>query len=62
MITHGVLVDRMKINASVARSTLIDLEAKGLIKKVSHSSKLCIYTRATAAVAAAEESAAAVKA
>lgn len=54
LITPAILVERMKINGSCARSTLIALEAKGLIKKVDHHSTLQIYTRATAAAAAEE--------
>ena len=54
LITVGVLVDRLKINGSVARRMLAELESKGLIKKVSHSSSLQIYTRATAAAAPEE--------
>ena len=49
LITVGVLIDRLRINGSVARRALSDLEAKGLIKKVSHHAALPIYTRATAA-------------
>jgi len=48
LITVSVLIDRLKINGSVARRALIDLEKRGLIRKVSHDSKLQIYTRATA--------------
>lgn len=48
LITTAVLVDRLKINASVARRALRDLEAKGLIKPVKLHSSLLIYTRATA--------------
>lgn len=48
LVTTAVLVDRLKVNASVARRALKDLEAKGLIKPVLLSSSLPIYTRATA--------------
>jgi small subunit ribosomal protein S25e len=48
LVTTAVLVDRLKINASVARRALRDLEAKGLIKAVNVSASLPIYTRATA--------------
>ena len=44
LITVAVLVDRMKINGSVARKALADLEEKGLIKKVVGHSKLSIYS------------------
>lgn len=48
LITVGILVDRMKINGSVARKILADLEGQGLIKRVHSSASLNIYTRATA--------------
>lgn len=39
LITVAVLVDRLKINGSLARRALKDLEERGQIKKiVSHSS------------------------
>jgi small subunit ribosomal protein S25e len=39
LITVAVLVDRLKINGSLARAALKDLEEKGVIKKVvAHSS------------------------
>lgn len=39
LITVSVLVDRLKINGSLARKALADLEEKGQIKKVvSHNS------------------------
>jgi len=46
LITVATLVDRLKINGSLARRALVDLEEKGLIKKVVGHSKLSIYTRA----------------
>lgn len=49
LVTPAVLMDRLKVNGSVARRALIDLEKKGLIKPVMLSSMLPIYTRATAA-------------
>lgn len=48
LITPSVLVDRLKINASLARAALIGLEQQGLIKKVSTHASQLIYTRATA--------------
>ncbi|KAF2673670.1 ribosomal protein S25 [Microthyrium microscopicum] len=45
LITVAVLVDRLKINGSVARAAMKDLEEKGLIKKVVHHSKMQVYTR-----------------
>jgi len=46
LISVAVLVDRLKINGSLARSAMKDLEEKGLIKKVVGHSKMQIYTRA----------------
>ncbi|KAF0852949.1 40S small subunit ribosomal protein eS25 (rpS25) [Andalucia godoyi] len=48
-ITPSVLVDRLKVNASIARRLIHNMEAEGLIKSViKHNSQLC-YTRAGAA-------------
>ena len=44
LITVATLVDRLKINGSLARSALKDLEEKGQIKKVVGHSKLSIYS------------------
>ncbi|KAI9764766.1 MAG: 40S ribosomal protein S25 [Geoglossum simile] len=44
LITVAILVDRLKINGSLARKALKDLEEKGLIKKVVGHSKLSIYS------------------
>ncbi len=44
LITVAVLVDRLKINGSVARRALAELEEKGLIKKVVAHSKMAIYS------------------
>jgi small subunit ribosomal protein S25e len=43
-----VLVDRLKINGSLARAALKDLEEKGVIRKVVGHSTGSIYTRAAA--------------
>lgn len=48
LITTAILMDRMKINGSAARKVLVELESKGLIKRVHSSASLNIYTRATA--------------
>jgi hypothetical protein len=45
LITVATLVDRLKINGSLARKALSDLEEKGQIKKVVGHSKLSIYSR-----------------
>ncbi|KAI8613100.1 S25 ribosomal protein-domain-containing protein [Chytriomyces sp. MP71] len=47
LITPSVLVDRLKINGSLARVAVRELAAKGLIKAVVISKKQAIYTRAT---------------
>jgi small subunit ribosomal protein S25e len=44
LITVATLVDRLKINGSLARQALADLEANGQIKKVVGHSKLSIYS------------------
>ncbi|KAK4545261.1 40S ribosomal protein S25 [Oleoguttula mirabilis] len=46
LVTVAVLVDRLKINGSLARRALNDLEEKGVIKKVVAHSSGNIYTRA----------------
>ncbi|KAF2148414.1 ribosomal protein S25 [Myriangium duriaei CBS 260.36] len=46
LVSVAVLVDRLKINGSLARRALADLEEKGQIKKVVSHSKCAIYTRA----------------
>lgn len=48
LITVAVLVDRLKINGSLARKALHELEEKGQIKKVVGHSRGSIYTRAVA--------------
>lgn len=47
LITVATLVDRLKINGSLARKALNDLEEKGQIKKVVGHSKLSIYSEST---------------
>ena len=44
LVTVAVLVDRLKINGSLARRCLKDLEEKGVIKKVVGHHKLDIYS------------------
>ncbi|KAJ6256082.1 40S ribosomal protein S25 [Drechslerella dactyloides] len=44
LVTVATLVDRLKINGSLARRALRDLEEKGVIKKVVGHSKCLIYT------------------
>ncbi|EAA33995.1 hypothetical protein GE21DRAFT_3746 [Neurospora crassa] len=49
LVTVATLVDRLKINGSLARRCLKDLEEKGQIKQVVGHSKMKIYTRAIGA-------------
>lgn len=44
LVTVATLVDRMKINGSLARQCLADLEEKGMIKPVVTHSKMKIYS------------------
>ncbi|KAG9966625.1 hypothetical protein KCU61_g184, partial [Aureobasidium melanogenum] len=48
LVTVATLVDRLKINGSLARRSLADLEEQGQIKKVVSHSKCLVYTRAAA--------------
>ena len=48
LITPSVLVDRLRVNGSVARRALRYLADKGLIKPVCKHQAQLIYTRATA--------------
>ena len=47
LITVATLVDRLKINGSLARKALTDLEERGVIKKVVGHSKMQIYSELT---------------
>ncbi|KAI1820561.1 ribosomal protein S25 [Xylaria intraflava] len=49
LVTVATLVDRLKINGSLARQCLRDLEEKGQIKPIVTHSKMKIYTRAVGA-------------
>lgn len=49
MISQSVLIDRMKINGSLARVAIRHLEREGLIKRIVHHRGQLVYTRATAA-------------
>lgn len=44
LITVAILVDRMKVNGSVARQALHDLEERGVIKKVVSHARCAIYS------------------
>ncbi|KAL9095046.1 MAG: hypothetical protein Q9165_002648 [Trypethelium subeluteriae] len=45
LVTVAILVDRLKINGSLARKALKDLEEEGVIKKVVGHSKCPIYSK-----------------
>ena len=49
LVTVATLVDRMKINGSLARQCLAELEEKGIIKPVITHSKMKIYSMAASA-------------
>ena len=45
LITVATLVDRMKINGSVARQALHKLEEEGLIKRVVSHARLSVWSK-----------------
>ncbi|GAA5887972.1 hypothetical protein JCM6882_000821 [Rhodosporidiobolus microsporus] len=47
MISQSVLIERMKINGSLARVAIQHLTTEGLIKPLVHHRGQLIYTRAT---------------
>ncbi|ORY90074.1 ribosomal protein S25 [Leucosporidium creatinivorum] len=49
LISQSILIDRMKINGSLARVAIKHLEREGLIKPVVHHTAQLVYTRAIAA-------------
>lgn len=49
LVTIATLVDRMKINGSLARQCIADLEEKGIIKPVVTHSKMKIYSMTASA-------------
>ncbi|SGY31369.1 BQ5605_C002g01224 [Microbotryum silenes-dioicae] len=51
LISQSVLIDRMKINGSLARVAIRQLKKEGLIKPVVHHTSQLVYTRAIAAEA-----------
>ncbi|TPX54146.1 hypothetical protein PhCBS80983_g06030 [Powellomyces hirtus] len=55
LITPSVLVDRLRINGSLARVAIRELESRGLIRLVSSHNSQLIYTRATKAEDAEEK-------
>jgi small subunit ribosomal protein S25e len=49
VITTSSIVDRMKVNGSLARRAIAHLESEGLIKRVIHHNGQLLYTRASGA-------------
>ncbi|KAJ7590782.1 ribosomal protein S25 [Mycena floridula] len=47
-ISQSILIERLKINGSLARVAIRHLEKEGLIKRIVHSSSQLVYTRVTA--------------
>ncbi len=47
LITTSLLVERLKINGSLARAAILELEDEGLIRVISKNNLQVIYTRAT---------------
>jgi small subunit ribosomal protein S25e len=47
LITTSILVDRLKINGSLARLAIKELSSQGLIKPVVLHGSILVYTRAT---------------
>ncbi|KAL5527105.1 hypothetical protein ACEPAG_5896 [Sanghuangporus baumii] len=54
-ISQSILIERLKINGSLARVAIRHLAKEGQIKKIVHHSKQLIYTRVTGGGAAAAE-------
>ncbi|GMH51613.1 hypothetical protein TrRE_jg5682 [Triparma retinervis] len=48
LITVAAMVERLKINAGLARKAMLELTEAGLIKPIVVSAKMKIYTRAGA--------------
>ncbi|KAI0733418.1 40S ribosomal protein S25 [Fomitopsis betulina] len=46
-ISQSILIERLKINGSLARVAIRHLEKDGLIKRIVHHSGQLIYTRST---------------
>ncbi|KAF8556297.1 ribosomal protein S25, partial [Imleria badia] len=48
-ISQSILIERLKVNGSLARVAIRHLEKEGLIKRIVHHSGQLIYTRLTTA-------------
>lgn len=51
LITPSTLVEKLKINGSLARAAIRELQSNGLIKQVAVHHSQIIFTRATAGAA-----------
>ncbi|KAG2064157.1 hypothetical protein BDR04DRAFT_1146043 [Suillus decipiens] len=49
LISQSILIERLKVNGSLARVAIRHLEKEGLIKRIVHHSGQLIYTRLTTA-------------
>jgi small subunit ribosomal protein S25e len=47
LITTSLMVERLKINGSLARAAMRELEEQGVIRLISKNSLQLIYTRST---------------
>lgn len=43
-ISQSILIERLKVNGSLARIAIRHLEKEGLIKRIVHSSKQLVYS------------------
>ncbi|KII96033.1 hypothetical protein PLICRDRAFT_48955 [Plicaturopsis crispa FD-325 SS-3] len=46
-ISQSILIERLKVNGSLARVAIRHLEKEGLIKPIVHHSSQLVYTRVT---------------
>ncbi|KAI0773732.1 ribosomal protein S25 [Fomes fomentarius] len=53
-ISQSILIERLKVNGSLARVAIRHLEKEGQIKRIVHHSDQLIYTRSTGGGGAAE--------
>ncbi|KIY63468.1 hypothetical protein CYLTODRAFT_458073 [Cylindrobasidium torrendii FP15055 ss-10] len=47
-VSQSILIERLKVNGSLARVAIRHLEKEGLIKRIVHHSQQLVYTRSTA--------------
>ncbi|KAI6151691.1 ribosomal protein S25 [Pisolithus tinctorius] len=48
-ISQSILIERLKVNGSLARVAIRHLEKEGAIKRIVHHSSQLVYTRVTTA-------------